>query len=153
MSSPLLNRLLPRAEFASYEEFAAHYRVAVPPHFNFGFDVVDALAAEDPDRRALVWCNDAGAAATFTMADMARRSAQAAAWFQSLGIRKGDRVMLILKRRAAYWFAVLGLHKLGAVAIPATHMLTRKDLVYRIRATSAPPSTPRPPTSGSPCAP
>jgi len=134
MSTPLLDRLLPRKTFDSYEEFAAHYRVEVPAHFNFGTDVVDAIAAEDPNRRALVWCNDAGAEAVYTMADVARLSNQAAAWFQAQGIGKGDAVMLILKRRAAYWFAVIGLHKIGAVAIPATNMLTTKDLVYRIRA-------------------
>ena len=134
MNTTLLDRLVPRREFDSYEDFAEHYRVNVPEHFNFGTDVVDAIAAEDPDRRALVWCNDAGETATYTMADVARKSDQAAAWFQAQGIRKGDAVMLILKRRAAYWFAVVGLHKIGAVAIPATNMLTAKDLVYRIRA-------------------
>jgi acetyl-CoA synthetase len=130
----LLNALLSRTEFASYEEFVAHYRVNVPAGFNFGFDVVDALAAGDPGRRALVWCNDAGEARVFTMDDMARGSARAAGYFRSLGIVKGDRVMLILKRRYEYWQAVIGLHKLGAVAIPATHQLMKKDLVYRIRA-------------------
>ncbi len=134
MQLNLIERLVPRSEFGSYEEFAAHFHVSVPPDFNFGFDVVDAIAAADPGRRALVWRNDAGEQASFTMADIARRSAQAAAWFQSLGIRKGDAVMLILKRRYEYWFAVIGLHKLGAVAIPATHMLTKKDLAYRIKA-------------------
>jgi acetyl-CoA synthetase len=129
----ILNTLLSRTEFESYEDFVAHYRVAVPDGFNFGFDVVDALAACDPGRRALVWCNDAGDERVFTMDDMARASARAAGYFRSLGIGRGDRVMLILKRRYEYWHAVIGLHKLGAVAIPATHQLTKKDLVYRIR--------------------
>jgi acetyl-CoA synthetase len=134
MNINLLDSLLPRADFQSYEEFAAQYRVNVPADFNFGFDVVDALAARDPNGRALVWCNDAGDKADFTMGDISRQSARAAAWFHSLGIRRGDAVMLSLKRRYEYWFAVVGLHKLGAIAIPATHMLTKKDLVYRIKA-------------------
>jgi acetyl-CoA synthetase len=134
MNCNLLDTLLPRADFSSYEEFAAHYRVNLPAAFNFGFDVVDALAARDPAGRALCWCNDAGAQADFTMADISRQSARAANWFRSLGIRRGDAVMLILKRRYEYWFAVIGLHKLGAMAIPATHMLTKKDLAYRIKA-------------------
>jgi acetyl-CoA synthetase len=134
MNNTLLDRLLPRREFESYEDFAENYRVNVPENFNFAIDVVDAIAAEDPERRAIVWCDDHGHTAIYTMADVARLSDQAAAWFQAQGIRKGDTVMLILKRRACYWFAVLGLHKIGAVAIPATNMLTTKDLVYRIRA-------------------
>ena len=134
MNQSLLHNLLPRVEFASYEEFVAHYRVRVPADFNFGFDVVDALAGRDPDGRALCWCNDAGEKADFKMSDISRQSSRAASWFHSLGIRKGDAVMLILKRRYEYWFAVTGLHKLGAIAIPATHMLTKKDLVYRIKA-------------------
>ncbi len=134
MNANLLDSLLPRTEFASYEEFATQFRVRMPADFNFGFDVVDALAARDPLGHALTWCNDAGDTADFTMADISRQSARAAAWFHALGIRRGDAVMLCLKRRYEYWFAVVGLHKLGAIAIPATHMLTKKDLVYRIKA-------------------
>jgi acetyl-CoA synthetase len=134
MNCNLLDSLLPCTDFESYEDFLARYRVALPATFNFGFDVVDALAARDPAGRALCWCNDAGEEADFTMAEIARQSARAANWFRSLGVRRGDAVMLILKRRYDYWFAVVGLHKLGAVAIPATHMLTKKDLSYRIRA-------------------
>ena len=130
----LLDALLPRAEFDSYEDFAARFQVRVPADFNFGFDGVDALAAQNPGRRALCWCNDAGDTADFTLDDIRRQSARAAAWFRSLGIRRGDAVMLCLKRRYEYWFAIVGLHKLGAIAIPATHMLTKKDLIYRIQA-------------------
>ncbi len=134
MKTDILRTLLPQTDFNSYNEFAANYRVNVPANFNFAIDVVDALAASDPERRALVWCNDNGVEITLTMSQIARESDRAAAWFQAQGIRKGDAVMLILKRRIAYWYAVLGLHKIGAIAIPATNMLTAKDLIYRIEA-------------------
>jgi len=130
----MLQKFLPKTEFASYEDFIQNYRVNAPATFNYGFDVVDELAAIDPTRRALVWCNDQGKEAVFTMADMSRWSNKAANYFKSLGIRKGDPVMLIMKRRYEYWFAVLGLHKLGAIAIPATNQLMKKDVIYRVKA-------------------
>ena len=102
MNKDLIDRLLPQKEFSSYEDLAANYRVNVPEHFNFATDVVDVIAATDPGRRAIVWCDDHGGEAVLTMGDVARESDQAAAWFQGLGVRKGDTVMLILKRRIAY---------------------------------------------------
>ena len=105
-----------------------------PDDFNFGYDVVDRIAEESPEKRALVWCNAEGEEHSFTFADIKRRSDQMAQVFRGAGIGRGDRVMLILKRHYEYWFAAVALHKLGAVMIPATHMLTVGDLVYRIRA-------------------
>ena len=93
--------------------------------------MVDAYAEEQPDRKALLWTNDQGAEIQFTFADMKRETDRTASYFQSLGIGKGDVVMLILKRRYEFWFSILALHKLGAVVIPATHLLTKKDAVYR----------------------
>ena len=122
--------------FESYEDFAANFRVKVPDHFNFGYDVVDAWAEHEPQKIALVWCDDKGASANYTFAEMKRYSDKAANFFRSLGIGKGDRVMLILKRRYEYWFSILALHKLGAIAIPATHLLKKKDIVYRNQAAS-----------------
>lgn len=104
-----------------------------PQNFNFGYDVVDKIAEQTPDKRALVWCNVEGEEHTFTFSDISRCSNQMANVFASAGIRRGDRVMLILKRHYEYWFAAVALHKLGAVMIPATHMLTVDDLEYRIR--------------------
>ncbi len=109
-------------------EFSLHY----PESYNFAYDVVDFIAAKEPDRRAMVWCNVAGEEATFTFGDMKRYSDKAAAMLQRHGVKKGDRVLLILKRHYQFWFAVLACHKLGAIAIPATHMLTKKDLIYRM---------------------
>ncbi len=104
-----------------------------PDNFNFGYDVVDKIADETPDKRALVWCNVEGEEHIFSFADIKRYSNQMANVFRDADIRHGDRVMLILKRHYEYWFAAIALHKLGAVMIPATHMLTVSDLVYRIR--------------------
>ncbi|HOE61587.1 MAG TPA: AMP-binding protein [Kiritimatiellia bacterium] len=124
---------LNQTTFNSYEAFYREFHLNVPECFNFAFDVVDAIAAEDPERRAMVWCDDQGSERVFTMSDIARASNQAARAFATAGIRRGDAVMLILKRRYEYWFALMGLCRLGAVAIPATNQLTQKDVVYRIR--------------------
>ena len=105
-----------------------------PDNFNFGYDVVDKIADETPEKRALVWCNVEGEEHIFTFADIKKYSNQMANVFRGVGIGYGDRVMLILKRHYEYWFAAVALHKLGAVMIPATHMLTIPDFVYRINA-------------------
>ena len=105
----------------------------VPDDFNFAYDVVDELARETPDERALVWCNTEGEEHIFTFADISAYSNRAANVLRAAGIGKGDRVMLVLKRHYEYWFAAIALHKLGAVMIPATHMLTESDFAYRIR--------------------
>ena len=130
-SFSVLDTLLERQSFKSYEDFVENYKVNIPPKFNFGTDVVDVIAKEDPDRRAMVWCDDHDEEIIFSMADIARLSDKAANWFQSQGIGKGDAVMLLLRRRWEYWAAVVGLHKIGAIAIPATMMLKKHDLVYR----------------------
>ena len=127
----MLERFLEQTEFSSYEDFSKNYRVKVPERFNYAYDVVDAIAAEEPDRRALVWCNEDGEDAEFTFADLKEQSDRVAALFAELGIGRGDAVMLILRRRYEYWFCLLALHKLGATAIPATHLLTAKDISYR----------------------
>ena len=108
-----------------------------PDNFNFGYDVVDKIADETPDKRALVWCNVEGEEHIFSFADIKKYSNQMANVFRRAGIGHGDRVMLILKRHYEYWFAAVALHKLGAVMIPATHMLTVSDFVYRIKSSNA----------------
>ena len=104
-----------------------------PDNFNFGYDVVDKIADETPEKRALVWCNVEGEEHIFSFADIKKYSNQMANVFRNAGIGHGDRVMLILKRHYEYWFAAVALHKLGAVMIPATHMLTVSDFVYRMK--------------------
>ena len=105
-----------------------------PDNFNFGYDVVDAIADETPEKRALVWCNTENEEHIFTFGDIKKYSNQMANVLADEGIGRGDMVMLVLKRHYEYWFAAIALHKLGAVMIPATHMLTVSDFVYRIRA-------------------
>jgi len=123
-------------DFHSYEEFVKGFQIQVPDNFNFAYDVVDEYAAVSPDKRALVWCDDKGNEAVFTFGQLKYYSDKAANMFKAIGIGKGDPVMLILKRRYEFWFCILALHKLGAICIPATHLLTTKDIVYRNNAAS-----------------
>ena len=102
--------------------------------FNFAFDVVDELGRRKPDKLAMLHVSEAGEEHRFTFLDMKKESARAANYFKSLGIKRGDRVMLVLKRHYQFWFAILGLHKLGAVAIPAPNQLLEKDFKYRFEA-------------------
>ena len=127
----MVEKFLSRTVFTSQEDYIRNFRIRVPADFNFAYDVVDAYAAEEPDKKALLWTDDRGGEIQFTFADMKRETDRTASYFQRLGIGRGDMVMLILKRRYEFWFSILALHKLGAVAIPATHLLTRKDVVYR----------------------
>ena len=111
-----------------------HYQVCVPAHFNFAYDVVDAWAEENPKKNALLWTNEDGKERLFTFRDLKEYSDRTASYFQSLGIGRGDVVMLILKRRCEWWFSMLALHKLGAVVVPATHLLRSHDIEYRCNA-------------------
>lgn len=130
----MLTKYVSRANFESYEDFYQNFSINVPDNFNFAYDVVDEMAVKNPDKIAMVWCDDKGAEATFTFAQMKYYSDKAATFFKNSGITKGDPVMLILKRRYEFWFCHLALHKLGAISIPATHLLTTKDIVYRCNA-------------------
>jgi acetyl-CoA synthetase len=127
----ILEKFLPRTEFNSYEDFKENFTINLPENFNFAFDVVDETAKQTPDKIAMVWCDDKGSEATFTFGQMKYYSDKAANFFMSAGIGKGDPVMLILKRRYEYWFCTLALNKIGAITIPATHLLTTKDIIYR----------------------
>ena len=113
------------------EGLLTRFSLNVPEDFSFPFDVVDEIARRQPAKPAMIWCNPKGEEHRFTFADIRDQSCRSANFFKSLGIGKGDRVMLLLKRHYEYWFAVLGLHRLGAVAIPGVAMLTAKDLIYR----------------------
>jgi acetyl-CoA synthetase len=127
----MLEKFLQQTEFKDFEDFKANYKLIVPENFNFGYDIVDAWAAKEPNKKALLWTNDQGECREFTFSEMKKHTDQTASYFQSLGIKKGDIVMAILKRRYEFWFAIVALHKIGAVIIPATHLLTKKDLIYR----------------------
>ena len=127
----MIERFLDQTSFSSQEDFKKNFHVKVPEIFNLGYDVVDAWAETDPDKIALCWTNDKGVHHDFTFAELKEYTDKTASYFRSQGIGHGDMVMLILKRRYEFWFAIIALHKLGAVVIPATHLLTKKDIVYR----------------------
>ena len=126
----MVEKYINQQVFKNQEDFKTNFKINVPENFNFAYDIADEWAKIQPDKKALCWVNDKGEHIDFTFKEIKEKSDAAASYFQSLGIGKGDRVMLILKRRYQYWFAILGLHKTGAVAIPATHLLTKKDAVY-----------------------
>lgn len=132
----MLERFLPRIDFDSYEDFKANYKVTPPADFNFAYDIVDAWAKEEPDKRALLWCNDHDEERTFTFTDISKMSNQVANMFRARGLKKGDVVMLILRRRWEYWITAVGLMKLGVIIVPGTLQLTKKDIAYRANAAS-----------------
>lgn len=127
----MLSNYLTKTDFKSYEDFIQNFKIQIPETFNFAYDVVDKIAGETPDKIALVWCDDMGNEKIFTFGEMKHYSNKAANFFRSAGIEKGDPVMLILKRRYEFWFCTLALNKIGAITIPATHLLSAKDIKYR----------------------
>jgi acetyl-CoA synthetase len=127
----MVEKYINQITFKDQDDFKTNFKINVPDNFNFAYDIVDEWAKTNPDKKALCWVNDQGEHIDFTFKEIKEKSDAAASYFQSLGIEKGDKVMLILKRRYWYWFAILGLHKIGAIAIPATHLLTKKDIIYR----------------------
>lgn len=130
----MLKKFLPRVEFDSYEDFKENYKCNCPDGFNFAYDVVDEWARVAPEKEALVWLDDHGNEKHYTFSDISTLSNKTANFFASIGIKKGDRVMLMLKLRAQAWISIIALHKIGAVVIPATFLLTEKDIVYRCQA-------------------
>ncbi|MBE5949499.1 MAG: acetyl-CoA synthetase [Lachnospiraceae bacterium] len=109
------------------------FHIHHPDNFNFGYDVVDAIADEEPGKRAIMWCNTEGAERMFTFGELKTLSNKAANVLLDSGIKKGDKVMLMLKRHYEYWILAVALHKIGAIMIPVTNMLTVHDIVYRIK--------------------
>lgn len=127
----MIERFLTQTKFSSVEDYKENLHFIIPDNFNFAYDVMDVWAEEKPDKLALLWTDDEDNCVRFTFKDLKEQSDRAASYFQTLGIGRGDVVMLILKRRYEFWLSMLALHKLGAVAVPATHMLTTHDIVYR----------------------
>lgn len=114
------------------ETFSVHY----PDNFNFGYDVVDDIAVNDPDRRAMIWCNPEGEEHIFTFTDMKRWSDKTANFLVDQGIKRGDYVLVVLRRHYQFWFVATALAKIGAVMVPATFMLKEHDLEYRLNGAS-----------------
>lgn len=127
----MIHRFLSQAHFSSEEDFNRNLHFRIPQNFNFAYDVMDAWAEECPDKVCLIWAGERGEEIYTTFAQFKEQTNRTAAYFQSLGIGRGDKVMLILKRHYQWWLSMMALCKLGAIAIPATHMLTHKDIAYR----------------------
>ncbi|MBO4797256.1 MAG: AMP-binding protein, partial [Candidatus Methanomethylophilaceae archaeon] len=120
-----------------YEDgLLTEYRLKYPENFNFGYDIVDDIGINDPERKALIWESADGSSRTFTFREIMILSNKTANCLSSLGIGKGDVVMVILKQKFQFWYTMVALHKLGAIAVPATHMLTKHDVEYRVRSAS-----------------
>ena len=132
----LLSRFT-RPDYKDGEDFLANYSYTAPENFNFARDVIDEYARLAPDQVAMIWTNDAGEERIFTFAELARLSVKAANALRALGVQKGEPVLLMLKRRYEYWLCALGLMRIGAIQIPATHQLQEKDITYRVNAADA----------------
>ena len=127
----MVERFLKKTHFESVEDYNKNLEFIIPENFNFAYDVMDAWAEEKPDGLAILWTNDKGEERRTTFAELKEQSDQAASYLMTLGIGKNDPVMLILKRHYEWWVIMLALCKIGAIVIPATHMLTKHDIVYR----------------------
>ena len=127
----MIERFLKQTKFTSIEDYNKNLEFIIPENFNFAYDVMDVWAEEKPEGLAILWTNDQGEEIRTTFAELKEQTDQAASYLMSLGIGKNDPVMLILKRRYEWWVIMLALCKIGAIVIPATHMLTKKDIIYR----------------------
>ena len=132
----MIERFLTQTKFTSEDDYAKHLHFIVPENFNFAYDVMDAWAEEKPDKVALLWTSERGEEVSITYREFKEQTDKTAAYFMQLGIKHGDKVMLILKRHYQWWLSMMALCKVGAIAIPATHMLTVHDIVYRNQSAS-----------------
>ena len=132
----MIERFLTQTKFTSEDDYAKHLHFVVPENFNFAYDVMDAWAEEKPDKVALLWTSERGEEVSTTYREFKEQTDRTAAYFMQLGIKHGDKVMLILKRHYQWWLSMMALCKVGAIAIPATHMLTVHDIVYRNQSAS-----------------
>ena len=121
-------------DYTDYSELKDNFSIEIPENFNFAYDVVDEYARTEPNRTALVWCDDNGGERVFSFQDLKIASNKTANFLLSKGIKKGDAVMLILRRRYEFWYFLLALHKIGAIAVPATNLLLKSDIEYRTNA-------------------
>ena len=132
----MIERFLTQTKFTSEDDYAKHLHFIVPENFNFAYNVMDAWAEEKPDKVALLWTSERGEEVSTTFREFKEQTDRTAAYFMQLGIKHGDKVMLILKRHYQWWLSMMALCKVGAIAIPATHMLTVHDIVYRNQSAS-----------------
>ncbi len=120
--------------YATYDDFNKKFHIDRPESFNFAYDVADLISTQEPDRLAVLWTDETGEVIRYTFGELKDESDRAANLLTSLGVQKGDKVMLVLRRHLQFWPIIMALHKIGAVAVPATHLLTEKDVLYRVNA-------------------
>lgn len=130
-------RFLAKPTFENYKDYVENGRPVVPANFNFAYDVVDVIAAETPDKLAIIWVDDSGLKKNFTFSDLSKMSNAAANYLTSRGLKKGDTVLLFLRRRWEYWILMMAMHKIGVIPIPSTNQLKAEDIKYRIDAADA----------------
>ena len=133
----MIEKYLSKTEFTSYEDLIENYKIKIPKNFNFAYDIADEWAKKDKNKIALIWCDDFDNEKSYTFFDLMNLSNKAANYFLSCGIKKGDKVLLILKQRPEVWISLLALNKIGAVSIPCSYQQTEKDIIYRINASNA----------------
>lgn len=121
-------------DFKDYDDLKDHCRLKTPVDFNFAYDIIDRYAKEAPEKRALVWVDDNGEEKTFSFLDLSKESKKTAYWLTKKGIKKGDAVMLMLRRRYEFWIIMMALHRIGAIAVPAAEQLLAHDIEYRTNA-------------------
>jgi len=121
-------------DYSDYDDLKKNFKIKIPENFNFAYDVVDRYAKEDPEKRALVWCDDADEEHIFTFSEISEMSKRTAVFLSAQGIKKGDAVMLVLRRRYEFWWFIIALHRIGAIVVPATDQLLAKDIEYRSNA-------------------
>ena len=130
----LIDRYLEKKDFTSYEDYYQNLRYKDVTEFNFGYDVVDEYARLVPEKRAVVWCNNHGEERILTFGELSKLSNKVANMFRAKGLKKGDFVMTMLNRRYEYYIVNVACCKLGLVLVPATYLLTVKDIAYRVNA-------------------
>ena len=128
----MIERYLKQLTYSSYEDFMQNFKVEIPENFNFGYDIVDEWARIEPEKEAIIWTDGLGNVKRVNYREFKETSDRVASYFLSLGIKKGDRVMLILKRHLEWWYIMVALHKIGAVAIPSSYLLKAHDIAYRL---------------------
>lgn len=126
-------KFLKKNNFDDYNDYIKNAIPKIPSNFNFSYDVIDAIANEEPDKVALLWTNDSGEKKSFTFKDLSKQSNAVANFLSSRGLVKGDTVLLFLRRRWEYWILMLAMHKLGVIPIPSTNQLKTEDIKYRIQ--------------------
>lgn len=125
-------RFLSKSTFENYQDYLQNARPIVPDNFNFAYDVVDVIARETPEKLAIIWVDDSGEKRNFTFKQLSEMSNAAANFLTSRGLKRGDTVLLFLRRRWEYWILMMAMHKVGVIPIPSTNQLKAEDIKYRI---------------------